>query len=114
MLKLYSNIKRLRKLYNMSQQELAEAVGYRGKSMIAQVENGRVNLSASMISKFAEVFHVSEIELMGEEDTDAEERLINAYIKNAQDQEFLELYHQADPVIQQAVLNFLKNAPHDP
>lgn len=65
MLKLYSNIKRLRKQLNMSQQELAEAVGYKGKSMIAQVENGKVDLSASMISKFAEVFNVSELELMG-------------------------------------------------
>lgn len=65
MLKLYSNIKRLRKLHNMSQQELAEAVGYSGKSMIAQIENGRVDLSASMISKFAKVLHVTELELMG-------------------------------------------------
>ena len=65
MLELYSNIKRLRKQLNMSQQELAEAVGYKGKSMIAQVENGKVDLPASMISKFAEVFHVSELELMG-------------------------------------------------
>ena len=65
MLELYSNIKRLRKQLNMSQQELAEAVGYKGKSLIAQVENGKVDLSASMISKFAEVFHVSELELMG-------------------------------------------------
>lgn len=68
MLKLYLNIKRLRKLHNMSQQELAEAVGYRGKSMIAQVESGKVDLSASMISKFAAVFNVSELELMGIED----------------------------------------------
>ena len=65
MMDLYSNIKRLRKLHNMSQQELAEAVGYKGKSMIAQVENGKVDLSASMISKFAEVLNVSELELMG-------------------------------------------------
>lgn len=65
MLELYSNIKRLRKLHNMSQQELAEAVGYKGKSMIAQVENGKVDLSRSMIAKFAKVFGVSELELMG-------------------------------------------------
>lgn len=65
MMTLYSNIKRLRKLHNMSQQELAEAVGYKGKSMIAQVENGKVDLSASMIAKFAEVFGVSELEIMG-------------------------------------------------
>lgn len=65
MLELYSNIKRFRKQLNMSQQELAEAVGYKGKSMIAQVENGKVDLSASMISKFAKVFGITEMELMG-------------------------------------------------
>ena len=65
MLALYSNIKKLRKFHNMSQQALAEAVGYKGKSMIAQVENGRVDLPASMISKFAEVLGVSELELIG-------------------------------------------------
>ena len=112
MLKLYSNIKHLRKLNNMSQQELAEAVGYKGKSMIAQIENGRVNLSASMITKFAEVFHVSEIELMGEED--AETRLRDAYINNAQTQEFIDLFQKVDPVTRETVLNFLKSAPHDP
>lgn len=73
MLQLYSNIKKLRKLNNMSQQELAEAVGYKGKSMIAQVENGKVDLPASMISKFAEVFKVSELELMGLDENDVTE-----------------------------------------
>ena len=68
MLKLYSNIKKYRKMFNMNQQALAEAVGYTSKSMIAQIENGKVDLSASMISKFAEVFHVSELELMGLDD----------------------------------------------
>ena len=67
MQKLYSNIKRYRKKLNMSQQELAEAVGYKGKSMIAQVENGRVDLPASMITKFAEVFQCSENDLIGDE-----------------------------------------------
>lgn len=64
MLKLYSNIKKYRKLLNMSQQELAEAVGYKGKSMIAQVENGRVDVPASMITKFAEALHVTETDLI--------------------------------------------------
>ena len=115
MLQLYSNIKKLRKLHNMSQQELAEAVGYKGKSMIAQVENGRVDLSASMISKFAEVFHVSELELMGEDQPDnIEERLRDAYVRNSEAKEFVDLYLAADPMMQQAVLNFLKSAPRKP
>jgi len=65
MLELYSNIKKLRKMKNMSQQELAEAVGYKGKSMIAQIESGNVDLPQSKIMEFAKVFGVDPGELMG-------------------------------------------------
>lgn len=106
MLKLYSNIKHLRKLHNMSQQELAEAVGYKGKSMIAQVENGKVDLPASMISKFAAVFHVTELELMGLNETDDPEQ-------NERTKEFIDLYMNVPSDVQDTVLRFLKSAPHD-
>ena len=96
MLKLYSNIKTLRLANNMSQQELAEAVGYAGKSMIAQVESGKVNLPASMITKFAEVFHVTELELMGlDEEDDIKDHLVESYVQNATDKVLLDLYHNA-------------------
>ena len=103
MLELYSNIRKLRKQLNMSQQELAEAVGYKGKSMIAQVESGKVNLPASMITKFAEVFQVSELELMG----------LDAPDQPDESKEFAELFESATPDIQQAVLTLLKSARHD-
>ena len=108
MLELYSNIKKYRKMFNMSQQALAEAVGYKGKSMIAQVENGHVDLSASMIAKFAEVFHVSELELMGLNDpiipepTDAEIQSLNRALR------FVEKFDNAPPEIQAAIGNLLK------
>lgn len=118
MLKLYSNIKRLRKMYNMSQQELAEAVGYKGKSMIAQVENGKVDLPASMISKFAEIFNVSELALMGLDDNETDlptiDYLIQTLNGNPGAKEFLELYQQADPNLRQAVVSTLKAALHKP
>lgn len=70
-MQLYSNIKRRRKQLNMSQQELAEAVGYKGKSMIAQIENGRVALPAPMIKKFADVFGCSISDLIGDTATNS-------------------------------------------
>lgn len=115
MLQLYSNIKKLRKLNNMSQQELAEAVGYKGKSMIAQVENGKVDLSASMISKFAEVFHVTELQLMGLDDAPEErgiDYLVSTISNDPGAKEFVELFQEADPVLRQAVVNTLKAALH--
>ena len=100
MLKLYSNIKRLRKLHNMNQQELAEAVGYTSKSMIAQIENGKVDLSASMISKFAEVFNVNEIDLM---DSDIAE-----LPSNDKATELYEKFESLPPDKQAAFLNYLE------
>lgn len=68
MLKLYENIKNRRIELNISQQELAERVGYKGKSMISQVENGLIDLPQSMILKFAEALGCSASDLMGWED----------------------------------------------
>ena len=65
MLELYANIKKRRLELNMSQQELAEAVGYKGKSMISQVEKGLVDLPESMIIKFADALHTTPATLMG-------------------------------------------------
>ena len=110
MLKLYSNIKTLRKAHNMSQQELAEAVGYKGKSMIAQVESGKVNLPASMITRFAEVFHVTELELMGlDSEEDIKDHFIASYVQNAKDKELVFRYNNADPAIRAAIDLLLKS-----
>ena len=62
---LYDNIKKRRQDLNMSQQELAEAVGYSGKSMISQVEKGLIDISSSTITKFANALNCSESYLMG-------------------------------------------------
>lgn len=64
--RLYINIKKFRIDKGWSQTELAERVGYSDKSMISQIENGKVNLPASKIEKFAEVFGVSTSELTGD------------------------------------------------
>lgn len=71
MLKLYENIKKRRIELNISQQELAELVGYKGKSMISQIESGSVDISRSMIVKFAEVLNCSPAYLMGWEDDES-------------------------------------------
>ena len=62
---IYKNIKRLRIQNNMSQAELAEAVGYTDRSSIAKIEKGEVDLSQSKIEAFANVLHVSIDYLLG-------------------------------------------------
>ena len=130
MLKLYSNIKKYRKQLNMSQQQLAEAVGYKGKSMIAQVENGRVNLPSSMITKFAEVFNCTENDLLGDDDTTDVVGISHAtavtepgeilipelphYDISHEDQELLDLYHGVTPETKAAIDLLLKAGQQNP
>ena len=68
MLKLYENIKSLRKENGWSQEELAKRMGYTDRSSIAKIESGKVDLSQSKIVEFAKVFDVEPGDLMGWED----------------------------------------------
>lgn len=65
MIKLYENIKTLRKENGWSQDELAKKMGYTDRSMIAKIESGAVDLSESKILAFAKVFGVKPCDLMG-------------------------------------------------
>lgn len=65
MLELYKNIKKYRIQLGITQQELAVKAGYKDKSMIAKIEKGLVDLPQSKIAMFADIFHISQSELMG-------------------------------------------------
>lgn len=64
-MKLYENIKKYRNERGMSQERLAELMGYSEKSMISKIENGQVELGIGKIMKFAEIFGVPADALMG-------------------------------------------------
>lgn len=58
-------IKKLRKEYNLTQEQLGEKIGVQ-KSAIAKYENGRVeNLKRSTIEKLANIFNVSPSYILG-------------------------------------------------
>lgn len=67
-MKLYDNIKRLRLEQNMTQDELAQKVGYTSRSSINKIEAGKVDLSQSKIIEFAAVLGVTPAYLMGWDD----------------------------------------------
>lgn len=67
---MYDRIRDLRKANGMSQEDLAYKVGYKGRSMIARVEAGQVDLPQSKIVAFAEALGVTTEYLMdGDPDT---------------------------------------------
>lgn len=65
MLKLYENIKKRRVALNMTQEQLAEKLGYSNKGMISRIENGQIDISHSKIIEFAEALRTTPGELMG-------------------------------------------------
>lgn len=65
MLKLYGNIKKEREEKGISQSELAKKVGYSDRSMIAKIENGKVDLSQSKIEAIAKALGTTSASLMG-------------------------------------------------
>ena len=119
---LYENIKKRRLELNMSQQELAEAVGYKGKSMISQVENGQIDLPITMVKKFAEALKIDAGDLMGWEDFVIVHDGNIIYDKDAAIKELLnksnvekavelyEMYANSTPEVQSAVELLLKSA----
>ena len=53
------NIKKRRVALGLSQQELADAMGYKTRSTIAKIESGENDVSQSKLRKFAAVLHTT-------------------------------------------------------
>ena len=62
---LYENIRKFRKEKKLSQGQLAKLTGYASNSMIAQIENGLIDLQYSKIIQFADALDVSVPVLLG-------------------------------------------------
>ena len=71
-MKLYENIRELRKLNGWTQEELAQRMGYTDRSTIAKIEAGKVDLTQSKILEFANIFGVDPGDLLGWEETEPE------------------------------------------
>lgn len=66
--KLYVNIKERRKALKMTQQELAEKIGYTDRSSIAKIESGTIDISQSKILQIAKALETTPSDLMGKVD----------------------------------------------
>ena len=65
MLKLYENIRNRREELGMSQQDLADLLGYKSRSTIAKIESGDNDIPQSKVMAFAEALQTSPAYLMG-------------------------------------------------
>lgn len=65
---MYERIKMLREKYGMSQQELAEKVGFKTASAVNKIELGLRDLNQTKIMAFAKALHTTPAYLMGWDD----------------------------------------------
>ena len=62
---IYIRIRALRENLNMTQQELADKMGYKSRSTINKIENGMRDISQTQILEFANALNVTPGYLMG-------------------------------------------------
>ena len=62
---IYDRIRELRISRNMSQDDLARAMGYKDRSMITKIESGKVDISQKKIIAFSKVLNTTPAYLMG-------------------------------------------------
>lgn len=105
MLILYENIKNRRSELHLTQEELAERLGYKGKSMICKIEKGLVDLPQSKITAFAEALATTPGDLMGWTDDDESEA------KKAVDLSSITLHLRDDPEMVKALETYFKMPP---
>lgn len=99
---IYERIKALRIAQGMSQFDLAQKVGYKGRSAISKVENGERDISQSMIEKYAAALGVSPSFLLyGEQN-------INEKPADSRSVEFAKLFSQLTPDHQEAIVAAIK------
>ena len=110
-------IKQKRIELDLSQDELAKKVGYKSRSSIQKIECSR-KLPLPKVEKMAVALGCTPSFLMGWEETEDEkaimENLISAYNQNAKAQEFIDLFQNVPPDVQDMVLRFLKSAQQEP
>ena len=109
-MKLYENIKKRRQELGLSQQELAERVGYSGKSMISQIESGIVDLPESMIMKFAIALDTTPAYLMGWNDEFPEKIFDESFEKSGQTSRlryYLDMFSKLSEQSQNSVIEYM-------
>ncbi|MBR2869807.1 MAG: helix-turn-helix transcriptional regulator [Clostridia bacterium] len=99
MSKIGNRILALRKQANLTQQELANKVGYKSKSAINKIELGLRDISQSKIILFANALNVNPAELLGLETQNQDESELITLIERLTEEETEELSRFVDYLI---------------
>lgn len=110
---MYDRIKKLRLEQDLSQEDLAHKVGYKGRSMIARIESGQVDISQSKVKAFAIALNTSVDYLMDDARPIHPEviKMIDERIselENSDEKELLSLYRGMIKTDKEKLLDFAR------
>ena len=110
---MYDRIKKLRLEQDLSQEDLAHKVGYKGRSMIARIESGQVDISQSKVKAFATALNTSVDYLMDDTMPIHPEviKMIDKQIsnlENSDENELLSLYRSMIKIDKEKLLDFAR------
>ena len=106
-----NNIMTMRKRLGLTQEELANMMGYKSKSTINKIELGINDIPQSKIAKFAEVLGTTPAQLMGWEEQEEKENLSPSEENLTEGEKFmLELFRKIPEEKQGEALELLRVA----
>ena len=100
-------IRKRRQELGLTQEELAERLGYKGRTSVCVVETGGDNVTTTKVQKFASALGVSPSYLMGWEDIEIHP---SEDEQRRRAEELYLLYSKASPEVQKAVETILKSS----
>ena len=110
-----NRIKQRRLELGLTQSELAEKMGYRGKTAVCMAENRGDNITTTKVEKFAKALGVSARWLMGyDSNLEAQVEIVDEdIVRREQERQLMEhmyrMYQRATPEVQSAVDLLLKS-----
>lgn len=110
---LSKRIKERRLQLNMTQEELAQKVGYKTKGAISRIEKGERDISQTQISDFAKALNTSESYLMGWTDDVFDNSLpgqnLGLITLSQDEQDLLDNYNNSNNIGQKKILSYSKD-----
>ena len=100
-------IKKRRLELGLTQEELAERMGYKGRTSVCVAETKGDNVTTTKVKKFAKALNISYNYLIGDYD-DNEGDLEQE--QSTRSKEFVKLFENADSDVQDSVVTLLKSA----
>lgn len=106
-----NNILNLRKSLGLTQEELAQKVGYKSKSTINKIEKGINDIPQSKILKIAEALETSPEQLIGrEDDTDNNNQSDDKISLTERERTMLELFNNISEDNKNMVIEMIRAA----